>query len=525
MVLYYSPVLFGELMSIFSTNFMFGKYSFASFFIFSCATAFAAMDPSFELDQKTLKQLSVPNTQTSKAVVKKKRISPVKTGSSKPFAGNVYTVRQGDNLFKILMREYALSNNEAEALIAEISRENNIYDIKKLKVGQKINIPHISHSADGTLKGLHAPISEFERAHPIAHGLRLEAPAASTTENLQAEHLKSIWRQLVPENGQQQKPLKFESTSFSLSLDPQLYPVFSAYDGARIILDKYSSIPPLVKSLITAKDPSVRIVSESPTNAKRLLAALLDSGAFYSVEPDFRLEFGADPKLLVQSDFKVEKNAESLIKQDVVLINSNFNAFPGTLSAFLKKEGFAVLEPFAHQPPLVSRTSMRQLLQVATDGQHATVDRLLDSLSIPFQINQNIDIFPAAKNGISLSVKVDRFFENSGKKHVVTSFDGDPITYTLFRILETTGYRVVILENKDDFRKVSEKVLLSLQIPVNYAKHKMWPEEDSSYSMQMSGFKIEGQNIPGGSLFVTDRPLDPIIRELLKENGYAVKDK
>ena len=518
-------------MSFFPTHLMLGTFSIASVFALSCVTAFATMDPSFELDQKSLKQLSAPVKQPPKAAIKKKRGSSVKASSSKLVAGNVYTVKQGDNLFKILMRDYALSNDEAEAMIEEIRSENNIYDIKKLKIGQKINIPHVSRSADGTLKGLKSPIGEqtkqslaFEDSHPT-HGLRLEAPVASMAEHVRADQIKAVWGQLVPVTTQEQKPLKFESTTFSLTLDPERYPVFSAYDGARIIVDQASSIPPLVKSLITAKDPSVRIVSESPANPKRLLAALIDSAGFYSVEPDFRLEFGADPKLRVQSDFKVEKNAESLIKQDVILINSNLNALPGTLSAFLKKEGFSVLEPFAHQPPLVSRASMRQLLQVATDGQHATVDRLLDSLAIPFQSHQNIDIFPAAKNGISLSVKVDRFFENSGKKHVVTSFDGDPITYTLFRILETTGYRVVILENKDDFRKVSEKILSTLQIPADYANHKMWPDTGSNYSMQMSGFRIEGQNIPGGSLFITDRPLDPVIRELLMENGYAVKVK
>lgn len=518
-------------MSFFLTRLMLGTFSMASVFSLSCATSSAAMDPSFELDQKSLKELSAPVKQIPKAAIKKRRGGPVKTSSSKSVAGNVYTVRQGDNLFKILMREYALSNDEADALIEDIRRENNIYDIKKLKIGQKINIPPVSRSADGTLKGLKSPIGEqakqsltFEDYHP-AHGLRLEAPVALMAEHAQVDQIKAVWGQLVPVTTQEQRPLKFESAIFSLILDPRRYPVFSTYDGARIIVDQTASIPPLVKSLITAKDPSVRIVSESPANTKRLLAAMLDSAGFYSVEPDFRLEFGTDPKLRVQSDFKVEKNAESLIKQDVTLINSSLNALPGALGVFLKQEGFSVLEPFAHQPPLVTRASMRQLLQITAGRQHETVDRLLDSLSISFQSQQSIDVFPSAQNGISLSVKVDRFFENSGKKHVVTSFDGNPITYTLFRILETTGYRVVILENKDDFRKVSEKILAALKIPADYSIHKMWPDAGTNYSMQMSGFSLEGEHIPGGYLFVTDRPLDPIIRELLKENGYAVKTK
>ena len=55
--------------------------------------------------------------------------------------------------------------------------------------------------------------------------------------------------------------------------------------------------------------------------------------------------------------------------------------------------------------------------------------------------------------------KAERYFERGGQRYVVTSFDGDPVNYTLFRILETKGYNVVILEAQDDFRKISEKLI------------------------------------------------------------------
>ena len=131
-------------------------------------------------------------------------------------------------------------------------------------------------------------------------------------------------------------------------------------------------------------------------------------------------------------------------------------------------------------------------------------------------------VFAADNNGISLSVKAERFFERDGQRFVVSRFDGDPVTYTLFRILETKGYRVVILEAKDDFRKISEKILSRLRIQGSYAQQKLWPDDTSNYSLQMSGFNLENAGIPGGALFLTNLPLDRIVRDLLTENGYNI---
>ena len=84
---------------------------------------------------------------------------------------------------------------------------------------------------------------------------------------------------------------------------------------------------------------------------------------------------------------------------------------------------------------------------------------------------------------------------------------------------------MVILDKNDDFRKVSERLLTALRLPSEYARHAMWPETDSNYSVSMSGFRLEGAGIPGGSLFLTNLRIDSIIRDLLVENGYDVRDK
>ena len=483
----------------------------------------AAMDSRFELDTQTL------DSKTKHKAKKEKKSSRIKghpvNGIITP--GVVYKVKQGDHLFKILMRDYKLTSDEAESFIEVIRRENNIYDITRLRVGQNINIPPVQRKPDGGLKFFKAPTSlnapSYGNSVVAGQAFHLEPSPALPIEQDVSGNLSEIWNQLIPSPLEIKKPLLLQTATFSLSLDPQRYPVFSAMDSGRLVLDSNATIPALVKSLIEEKDPKIKIISESPADSKRLLAAMLGSAGFYSVEENFTLEFGLDPKLVVTSDFKIEKTPESLIKQDVSLLNSGKTSLPQSLNEFLRKEGFAVYEPFSRHRPLLAPVASRQIHQINTKRQPEVVEAILKALEIPFDNDRKIDVFAAENNGISLSVKAERFFEQKGQRFIVTSFDGDPVTYTLFRLLETKGYRVVILEEQDDFKKITEKILGPLKINAGYAQHKLGVDDNQSYFLQMSGFSLDGPGIPGGALFITNRNFDPIIRNLLSENGYTIK--
>src|SRR6185369_4360922 len=95
----------------------------------------AAMDPRFELDTQTLEgSKSIPKSPRKHEKRNTRRSIGISATASDQ--SRFYTVKQGDHLFKILMREYGLSNDEAEAFVEEIRNENNINDIRHLMVGQ-----------------------------------------------------------------------------------------------------------------------------------------------------------------------------------------------------------------------------------------------------------------------------------------------------------------------------------------------------------------------------------------------------
>jgi hypothetical protein len=485
-----------------------------------CASGvYGAMDPRFELDPQALAGTkSVAKAQTAKE--KRAHRSPVHKSSSASSKGATYTVRQGDHLFKILMRDYGLSNDEAESFIEEIRRENNIYDIKRLKVGQKIIIPPVQRRGDGTLKLPQSARSEHGGAAP-EQSFKLESPVAPLSEQEVVTKAQDVWKRIVPSKNEQQKPLALQTSTFSLTLDPERYPTFARMDGGRIVLDQNGTIPPLVKSLIEDKDKSVHIVTESPAGNKHFMASLLENAGFYSVEENFNMEFGVDPKLTVQADFKVEKTAESLIKQDVVLVNSGRTSLPPTLGEFLKKEGFSLYEPFASLKPFAQRDS-RAIHAISAKTQPETIDAILAAFAVMPVRDRRVDVFGSENNGISLSVKAERYFERGGQRYVVTSFDGDPVNYTLFRILETKGYSVVILEAQDDFRKISEKLISRMKIKGSFAQHSLIQDGSAGYSVFMSGFKLDDALLPGGGIFLTNRTMDRIVRDLFTENGFTL---
>ena len=94
---------------------------------------------AFDLDLKELK----PAPARRDTLPQKPR--PAKSASSKlhPKSGqeSSYTVRPGDSLFLILIRQYGLSNRAAGQLIPDVRQRNGIHETQKLTVGQRLIIP------------------------------------------------------------------------------------------------------------------------------------------------------------------------------------------------------------------------------------------------------------------------------------------------------------------------------------------------------------------------------------------------
>lgn len=493
--------------------------------------SYAANSPQENrISQQTKPHLSTPGVLSGK---NKRNPATSARKEANDTNGALYTIKPGDNVYKILMREYGLTSRQAAKFIEIVRRENNISNFRRLRIGQKISISILPRKSTTATLNVSRKAEQsnsdtnnkpVDQAPPNAQVLSLEKP---TTPVLSASditaNVKQVWGELIPEQRDLKKTLSVNSDKISISLDPEKYPILNAMDGGRILVDLDGKISPSIKSIISETDPSLRMIPESAANPKRFLASLIDAGKFYSVEEDFVMEFGNDPKLTIHSDFRVERTAESLVNQDVILMNAGKIAFSSKLSEFLNKEGFKVYEPFALLKPHTF-TPRNRLIQVASPAPLDIASSVLKALSINAEENTRLDIKDVDNSGISLSITPDRYFNYKGKNYSITYAKDNASQTTLNPILEARGIHPIILNKNDDFSQVSERILKSLGLSGTYGFHTLWPVEDSGFSIQMSGIMIDDAGASGESLFLTNREIDRIIREISVENGFIVQD-
>lgn len=382
-----------------------------------------------------------------------------------------------------------------------------------------------------SLNRLHTGLSSTRRSSRAAstkvaayHTLSMQASAAEPLEGVR--WARQVWDRLLASRGDDGVPLQVEGRNFSLSLDPSKYPVLPAVDGGKIILDAGRSLSPLVRAIITEKDPTIRIVSENPADRRRFFSSLFAAARFYSVEEGFSVSFGADPKVTVTSDFKVEKSPESLSDSDVYLVNVTTKRFgiPDSLLAFMETEGFHMVD--STPPPTAGfPDGSRTLCSIRGGSRESVSDALLKALSINFERDRNLELDAGVVSGVNLTVRADIYHEDRGNRVVVSFAEANPVQHTLLRLLELKGYKVVMLYPDDDFRKISQKLLSVFKIPATYGTHHLWSSREAPFDVQLSGFVLGGGGVKDGTTVLTNVALDPLFRELVGVNGYEVVER
>ena len=204
-------------------------------------------------------------------------------------------------------------------------------------------------------------------------------------------------------------------------------------------------------------------------------------------------------------------------------MNSGKVALSSTLTEFLKKEGFTVHEPFALIKPH-EYLPRNRLVRVGAQSPLEIANSLLEALSISAEKNARIGLVNIDSSGVSLSISPDFYFRYKGKSYCI-SFDTDNLAQnsSLTPLLEARGIHPIVLGKNDNFREISEKILSGIGISATYGFQGVWPEEDAGYALEMSGILIDGAGEDGGSLFLTDREIDRIIRDISAENGFVMK--
>ena len=505
---------------------------FALMFLGAFPLTSYCIDKKFEIEPAALaRKYPMPAPKAKPAAPK---AAGAVTAAPKAAGTVTYKVKRGDFLYKVLVREYGLSGDRAEVVAQRVKAANHLSDIRRLQVGTTLLIPidpqqrvakSRSRRAAKVAAILHGKVAAaqdkggpmmFFKAPTSPTGAQ-PAPAAGAKA---VQDASNIWPRLIPNAPSSKTQLEYLSGAFSLSLDPEKYPVLTAQDGGAILVDANGSLPPLVKSLLQEKNPQLSIISERPDNPRTFYRALLSAAHFYSFEEDFLVDFGTDSKVTVQADFKIEKNQDSLLRQDITLlkVTGKRPALPQALVRLLATHGFKVVETPSTAPIITGRPDHSVLYQIPGKDPRNIADALLDALGIRFQADKSIDLYAGENNGVRLEIPVYRYFEKNGNRYVLARFQGDPLGESLASLLEAKGYQVITVQEHDDLQSLSDKLLNRLDVAGRYGEQELWSLWEKGYGVRMPGVMINDAS--GGRIFITDRKVEPLVQELAKLNGY-----
>jgi len=142
------------------------------------------------------------------------------------------------------------------------------------------------------------------------------------------------------------------------------------------------------------------------------------------------------------------------------------------------------------------------------------VDAVLNALSVPWSKNKIVQSSDGAAT--AFSIRVDRYFEYKGARYIVSIGEKDAYSYTLLRILESAGYRVLRVGGAEDFKTVGEKLLALMGVAPEFARHPLQEGKETA------GFLVQPDDAGGKRVVLTGEPVDARQKWVMKP-GCAAK--
>jgi hypothetical protein len=429
----------------------------------------AAAPAPFGIDVKELdRKAPVEAPKAEKKKAKKAQSAPV--AASKPVkvhreAGSEagytrYTVKPGDHIFKILVGRFGMSNETAERLIPEIIRVNDIPNIKALTVGRTLLIPsggkqeHVAKSAQrGKARHKMEEASEAAAQHPAT--AKHAAPVAATTQ----APAPVVHVQAFPPRAPEITP----SAPAAIAAAP---PVAAAAAPAQAATNPKAATPTVAKSEIP---PPPAVKSAAPTAAAKAPTVTIP-----------KAPAALEPKAASSREISAQATAPAAAATAV--------------------------------PPVPPVNTW--LCSVTEKDPAKIVDAVMNALSLRWSRNRIIQSDEGASN--AYSIRVDRYFELGGLRYIVSIGENDPYNYTLLRLLEGSGYRVLMISSGDDFQAIGGKLLRRVGVAPDFGKHLIQGDQ------QNTGFLVQPDDAAGRRVVITSEIVNPKLKWIMPQ-GCSIR--
>ena len=461
-----------------------------------------------------------------------------------------YTIQPGDHIFKILIVRFGMSNEAAERLVSEILRINNISNFKHLSIGQTILIPGKGQQERMAKTARKAKTRGSEETKADAPPENLSKPASKDAKG--APDAGTVPKVATPALAKVATPAPPAAAHDDSAAEPGHAPAQPAPLPLRPVIPTVPPIPsPPDKTTPSAVEPPPAVADSVPGTAHPVHAELPRADAELKsahadlppVRTDLPPTHQAELKPAhadlppAQAELKPAPDemppAQAELKPapaDPPPAHAELKSAPAearhthappqpqpqaplaaaepvpaaahTAASAVKaappaaQPAAAVVPPVAAAPVILENTWICSVTE--RDGSRI-VDAALNALSVPWSKNRVLQ----SASPTAFSIRVDRYFEYKEGRYIVSIGEFDPYNYTLIRLLEGAGYRVLRINGKEDFQTLNRKLLALIGVTADFGKHLL------AGGKTAKGFLLQHDDAGGRRVIITDDPADP----------------
>lgn len=146
-------------------------------------------------------------------------------------------------------------------------------------------------------------------------------------------------------------------------------------------------------------------------------------------------------------------------------------------------------------PPAVQQATT-WVCPAAKQSTAAIVDSLLNAISASWSKSKIIHSGSGAPT--TFSIRVDRYFEYKGERYIISIGENDPYNYTLIRLLEAAGYRVLMLSGGENFKTTSDKLFKLVGVEPAFGNHPLLGGN------QATGYLLQQEDAGGRRVLLTE---------------------
>ena len=435
--------------------------------------------------------------------------------ASKSGAGQLYTVKPGDQLYKVLREQLGLHAPELKKAIEQVKALNpQKKNWDTLLAGETLRLPGAPAPVE---QAVALPREEPERVVDLDYGQKI-----TVQENL--DLLDSVMRVLgrqTSREGEEVVPLR-EGT---VHIDRGSYPIIqSPGGGQRVILDMQSKITAALKAKMEADAPALPVVSvKKGASLHETVAGLLSRLGFQSLPSN-------QPVVIQDSGVAVQIKGEWMVTTPeangavaqvmVVALTDASGQTPDYLKDYLSLKGMSLKEILlpggAPAMPAPAKSAPARIERWPGGGP-ALVDAFLADYGIYAAGSGQFSVM--LRDGIRMEAKADKVFEYGGKK-IALAFRplGEEVTRA---VQQNEGIKVVEMDlAKLSSRELIGRLLLAVGESATYREQRFQANERGPKDKLT--LAVPGYYVAARSLLYTDRDIPKDLERFFGEKGLRV---